>query len=624
MFSTYAITDSAGAVAERYAYEPYGQLTTYDASYAAPEPTSRLSNPFTFTGRELDAESTLMHYRARAYSSTHGRFLQPDPLEYGGGSIALYQYASGTPVTLTDPTGLQPQGRWVSGSTKTYSIGDSGPVSAWLTRRSQNRETAQLAKEQKDLIDKYTALLGMDGRKGNKCTFEVKEYKNTVKSSQRDVEMIKRTITSEFVSRPGKEGCNVFVYLGHRAFDRNQMKELEKMFQRHTKEGGIGETLKGEELGKYYEIVRDPSFERCDAKPTFGGIMCFAGGVEDIAEKSGFDVLVSGIGDRLLEGPHLSGPAPDPANAQNFLTYGAQLLQQSNKSAEAKCKIHCCDVVRVHVMWGRTPMATPKPSGVGLRAMKSEHALLLYGAPPPLIGSGLKRFASCCVRFVIMGSLGFGVHGCCKNGLINDSATQAVLPPVPHRPIEFIFGDNQNLSAEAMREILRAMYFGDCTIDIFILPESFVLGHGQFDMLRQVKLRDLVYRGPVSRQLMEVLSANQWIQSLRLYGPLEPDVTGFVLSRNVETLALSVDLNDAASVLFVNDLLRSNPGLKSLSLRNLVRPELLTSIDFGAFCGYLEFHSYVPDPDVDWKRIRSGLNSDCVEVLIGVLDLSEM
>ena len=45
MFSTYAITDSTGAVADRYACQPCGQVTTYDASYAAPEPTRRMANP---------------------------------------------------------------------------------------------------------------------------------------------------------------------------------------------------------------------------------------------------------------------------------------------------------------------------------------------------------------------------------------------------------------------------------------------------------------------------------------------------------------------------------------------------------------------------------------------------
>ena len=104
MFSTYAITDSAGAVAERYACQPCGQLTTYDAAYATPQPTSRLGNPFTFTGRELDAESTLMHYRARAYAPTHGRFLQPDPLEYVDG-MGLYAYVAGRPTAAIDPSG---------------------------------------------------------------------------------------------------------------------------------------------------------------------------------------------------------------------------------------------------------------------------------------------------------------------------------------------------------------------------------------------------------------------------------------------------------------------------------------------------------------------------------------
>ncbi|MGH7105061.1 MAG: RHS repeat-associated core domain-containing protein [Acetobacteraceae bacterium] len=48
--------------------------------------------------------SGLYDYRARIYSPTWGRFLQPDPLGYAGGSN-LYAYVGNDPLNRTDPSG---------------------------------------------------------------------------------------------------------------------------------------------------------------------------------------------------------------------------------------------------------------------------------------------------------------------------------------------------------------------------------------------------------------------------------------------------------------------------------------------------------------------------------------
>jgi RHS repeat-associated protein len=69
---------------------------------------------FRYTARRLDPEtagsaaqpSGLYYDRARMYSPTWGRFLQPDPLGYAPGSN-LYAYVSNDPLNNTDPSGVQ-------------------------------------------------------------------------------------------------------------------------------------------------------------------------------------------------------------------------------------------------------------------------------------------------------------------------------------------------------------------------------------------------------------------------------------------------------------------------------------------------------------------------------------
>jgi len=63
--SVIALTDSAGHLAESYAYDVYGRVDS----------DSSLGNSYLFTGRQYDAETGLYYYRARYYSPSIGRFL---------------------------------------------------------------------------------------------------------------------------------------------------------------------------------------------------------------------------------------------------------------------------------------------------------------------------------------------------------------------------------------------------------------------------------------------------------------------------------------------------------------------------------------------------------------------
>ncbi|WP_162006841.1 RHS repeat-associated core domain-containing protein [Roseimaritima sediminicola] len=102
-YSVTALTDTTGAIMERYAYDAYGKLTVTDGS-GTTLAGSAYGNRYTYTGREWDGELGLYHYRARMYSPDTGRFVSRDPIGYISGMILYGNYFG---LFRVDPTGLQ-------------------------------------------------------------------------------------------------------------------------------------------------------------------------------------------------------------------------------------------------------------------------------------------------------------------------------------------------------------------------------------------------------------------------------------------------------------------------------------------------------------------------------------
>jgi RHS repeat-associated protein len=96
--STVATTDSTGALATQYTYEPFGNTSSTG---------SITSNAFQYTGREND-RTGLYFSRARYYSPRLQRFISQDPIGFGGGSANLYAYTFNSPTNFSDPSGNDP------------------------------------------------------------------------------------------------------------------------------------------------------------------------------------------------------------------------------------------------------------------------------------------------------------------------------------------------------------------------------------------------------------------------------------------------------------------------------------------------------------------------------------
>ena len=107
-----ARTDSTGATVKSYSYDAYGTIL---------ESPGTVEQPYTYTGREFDAESGLYYYRARHYDPTVGNFLMRDPILRKGNPLVPYLlhtllrqplqlnsyiYVADNPINNTDPQGL--------------------------------------------------------------------------------------------------------------------------------------------------------------------------------------------------------------------------------------------------------------------------------------------------------------------------------------------------------------------------------------------------------------------------------------------------------------------------------------------------------------------------------------
>jgi len=93
------LVTSAGAVANAYAYAPFGTLL---------QSSEALSSTFQFVGEYgvMQEPYGLDYMRARYYSPRNGGFLSVDPLWVINGDVNKYVYSGNSPLDFADPAGL--------------------------------------------------------------------------------------------------------------------------------------------------------------------------------------------------------------------------------------------------------------------------------------------------------------------------------------------------------------------------------------------------------------------------------------------------------------------------------------------------------------------------------------
>jgi RHS repeat-associated protein len=100
-----ALVTVTGAVAERFAYDPYGVRAVLAANWSG-QTGSNYAWVYGHQGGRLDTLTGAYHFRHRDLLASLMRWNRPDPIGFPAGDVNLYRFIAGNPLRLTDPSGL--------------------------------------------------------------------------------------------------------------------------------------------------------------------------------------------------------------------------------------------------------------------------------------------------------------------------------------------------------------------------------------------------------------------------------------------------------------------------------------------------------------------------------------
>jgi len=93
----FVVNAASGATVEQIEYDEFGRVLS---------DTRPGFQPFGFAGGLYDATTGLVHFGAREYDASVGRWLSKDPVLFRGGDTNLYGYVLEDPINAMDPMGL--------------------------------------------------------------------------------------------------------------------------------------------------------------------------------------------------------------------------------------------------------------------------------------------------------------------------------------------------------------------------------------------------------------------------------------------------------------------------------------------------------------------------------------
>ena len=114
--STSAVTDEAGAVIERMAYDPWGKRRYANGVADTTDSIVPSSTERGFTMHEHLDELGIIHMNGRIYDPYTGRFMSADPFIQDAGNLQSYNryaYVMNNPLNVTDPSGYFSLGKFL-------------------------------------------------------------------------------------------------------------------------------------------------------------------------------------------------------------------------------------------------------------------------------------------------------------------------------------------------------------------------------------------------------------------------------------------------------------------------------------------------------------------------------
>jgi RHS repeat-associated protein len=93
----FVVNANSGTILQELEYSAFGEVL---------KDTNPGFQPFGYAGGIYDVDTKLVKFGARDYNSFTGRWMQKDPIRFGGGDENLYRYVGNDALTKTDPSGL--------------------------------------------------------------------------------------------------------------------------------------------------------------------------------------------------------------------------------------------------------------------------------------------------------------------------------------------------------------------------------------------------------------------------------------------------------------------------------------------------------------------------------------
>lgn len=144
--SPVGISDQAGALREKLAYDIWGKRRATDGNILTPDALDGVVDNRGFTGHEMLDQLDLVHMNGRVYDPSIGRFVSADPhvtLPYNGQSLNRYSYVLNNPTNFTDPTGFDSRVE-ITGCSKCELVRQLAQYALWRMRTRLESGAAKL------------------------------------------------------------------------------------------------------------------------------------------------------------------------------------------------------------------------------------------------------------------------------------------------------------------------------------------------------------------------------------------------------------------------------------------------------------------------------------------------